>query len=330
MTATIRRPEPGRARPARSHKSRIRFSFMESLGFIESPAVVTRGWVPSETTPRFAPAHIKRGAHERTVADIEPLDTTRELFRRNVRWGLVATVSLLLGGALGVAGWLLQRPSELAEAAANSLRASASSLAHELEALEEVNATLTDPQVDSSAINAAALTVDSGSRELFTATAELPESDAGLRARAADAASKAIDAARLVSDAAAYRGAVIQILAAPRLETDPELIALDEAIRQIGAWRMSFDQVRSALPSGTMTNVSTQLDELSANLESIQSRYVDSLREDDRHSAEAVVLELAAQLQIIETVLNGSLEETQEAVSGLIEESLAGIDDLLG
>ena len=303
---------------------------MESLGFIESPAVVTRGWVPSETTPRFAPAHIKRGAHERTVADIEPLDTTRELFRRNVRWGLVATVSLLLGGALGVAGWLLQRPSELAEAAANSLRASASSLAHELEALEEVNATLTDPQVDSSAINAAALTVDSGSRELFTATAELPESDAGLRARAADAASKAIDAARLVSDAAAYRGAVIQILAAPRLETDPELIALDEAIRQIGAWRMSFDQVRSALPSGTMTNVSTQLDELSANLESIQSRYVDSLREDDRHSAEAVVLELAAQLQIIETVLNGSLEETQEAVSGLIEESLAGIDDLLG
>lgn len=330
MTATIRRPEPGGAHPTRSAKSRVRFSFMESLGFIESPAVVTRSWLPAESTPPYPPSQVKRGAHERTVADLEPIDTTGELLKRNVRWGLVTTVALLFGTVLGVAGWLLQRPSELAETATNSLRASAISLATELETLATVNATLTDQQADTSAINVTASSVDTGARELFNASAALPNSHAGMRRQAADVASRAIDAARLISDAAAYRAAVIQILAAPRLETDPELIALDEAVRQIGSWRLSFDQVRSALPSGTMTNVSTQLDVVSANLESIQNRYVDRLREDDRQGAEAVVLEFAAQLQVVETILNDSLAKTQENVSGLIEESLAGIDGLLG
>lgn len=304
---------------------------MESLGFIESPATVSRTWVPAEPTHmEVAPAPVKRGAHERTVADLDPIDTTRELFRRNIRWGLVTTVTLMLVGLVIVASWLWQRPAVMAEEAASDLAAAATGLTPELETLQDVTAELAAPDLDASAVSVAVLAVDSQARALFNASAVLPATQSGTRIEAADTATKALDAARLLSDAAAYGGAVIQILVAPRLETDPGLIALDDAVRQIGTWRLNFDQVRSALPEGTMPQVSAQLDLVSASLESIQSRYVDGLREDDRRAAEAALLELETRLDVAETLLASELTETQETVSGLIRESLSGIDRLLG
>lgn len=331
MTVTIRRPARGRARHRQARRTPVRYSFMESLGFIESPATVSRSWVPVEPIPaQEPPPPIKRGAHERTVADLDPIDTTRELFRRNVRWGLVVTVAGMLVGLVMVAAWLWQRPASLAEAAASDLAAAATSLTSELEALQEANATLARSELDASTISVAVNAVDSEARALFNVSAGLPDKEAGTRTEAADVATKALDASRLLSDAAAYRGAVIQILAAPGLETDPALIALDDAVRQIGTWRLSFDQVRSALPEGTMSKVSTELKTVSASLESIQNRYVDGLRQDNRHSAEAALLELSTRLEVAETLLASSLAETQETVSGLIEESLSGIDRLFG
>lgn len=332
MTATIRRPDPNQARQRRPRRARVRFSFMESLGFIESPTTVSRTWappypVPSQGTP-LAP--VKRGAHERTVADLDPIDTTSELLSRNVRWGVVATSTVVLLGLGVLAGWLWQRPSSLAEAAVSELTTSAADLAPKLESLQEATATLGASQIDTSAINLATLSVDAAARELFNASAALPASQSGPRTQAADIASRALDASRILSDATAYRAAAVQILAAPAFETNPELIALDEAVRQIGSWRLNFDQIRSALPEGTMSSISNQLHVISGNLESIQNRYIDGLREDDQRAAESALLELAVQLEVAETLLTRSLGETQESVAGLIEESLTGIDRLLG
>lgn len=331
MTATIRRSARDRARHRQPRRGTARFSFMESLGFIESPATVSRSWVPADPIPMEpAAAPVKRGAHERTVADLDPIDTTRELFRRDIRWGLVITVAMMLLGLVMVASWVWQRPAVMAEQAASDLAAAATTLTPELETLQEVNDSLTTPDLDASAVSVAALAVDARARALFNASAALPATQSLTRTEASDAATKALDASRLLSDASAYRGAVIQILVAPALETDPGLIALDDAVRQIGTWRLGFDQVRSALPVGTMPQVSTQLEVVSTGMESIQNRYVDGLREDDRRAAEAALLELEAQLEVAETLLASSLSETQATVTELIQESLAGIDRLLG
>ena len=333
MTATIRTPEPRHARATKNKPRRTRFASMESLGFIESPATVSTSWPAShQTTPISAADSAnrpKRGAHERTVADLEPTDTTELLVRSNLRWGLLTIMALLVGALTVGTIWLIQRPAVQADSAATAMQSAAQSLRPELISLSGIAGRLADQDLDSTAIAAQTRAVDARARELFNAAGALPTTSSGLRGAAADVATSALDASRLINDAAAYRATVIQILIPPPLETDPELVALDEAVRAFGAWQQSFNQVRSALPTGTMTRVSDQLALLAGNLESIQSRYVDALRDDDTAAARAVVRDLADQLAVAETALRTSVADVESRALDLIELGLAGIEGLL-
>lgn len=331
MTATIRRPDPEYARHRRTKMRRARFSSMESLGFIETPTTVTSQWVSQEARSELPPPPIKRGAHEKTVADIEPLDTTGELLRRDVRWGMVITLAVVVAGLTAAGVWLWHRPAAMAEAASSAVSVAAADLEPELEGLDRLNQQLLDSQMETSEVIARTLSVDGAARKLFDAASGLPtDSEQTARTVATDVATTALDASRLVSDAIAYRSAVIQILTPPDLEADPELIGLEDAVREIGTWRQTFEQVRLALPEGTMSDVSVQLGEIAASLESIQKRYVDGLGQDDRQAAEAAVLELEAQLDIAENLLNRSLRQVQEQADELIRDSFSGIRRLLG
>ena len=250
--------------------------------------------------------------------------------RKDIRWGLVTTMVVVIGGLAAAGIWLWQRPAAMAEAAVSDVTTAAAVLEPELVALADLNTTLTDTEIDNSAIAAQTLSVEGQARSLFDAAGALPVGASSTRAEATDAATSALDAARLVSDAAAYRSAVISILISPDLETDPELIGLDDAVRGFGEWQQNFNEVRSALPSETMRAVADQLEVIAADLESIQSAYIDGLREDDRLAAEAALEDLAARLETAEELLSESLEQVQEQVSALIEDSLTGVDRLLG
>lgn len=329
MTATIRRQDPEPQRQRRPGRKRARFSSMESLGFIESPTTVTRQWVEDPRTLKTPPQPLKRGAHEKTLADMAPLDTTGDLLRRNVRWGLVVVLGVILAGLTAAAIWLWHRPAAMAEAASSALTSAASDLAPELEGLDELNRQLLDSQIEPNEVIARTLTVDAGARDLFDAAAGLPEAEQATRDVASNVATMSLDASRLIADAIAYRSAVVQILAPPDLEPDPELVSLDDAIRGIGTWRQSFDQVRAALPEGIMPEVSDQLASIAGSLDSIQGQYVDALSDDDRQAAESAILELEAQLDIAATYLDRSLREVQDQSSQLIRDSLEGLDRLL-
>lgn len=334
MTATIRPPDPRQARRQPQRRKRVRFSSMEALGFIDAPTSVTNTWTtaPASTVAPKAdpqPRPRKRGAHERTLADVEPYDTTEYLIRKNFRWGLAVVMTLLVGTLIAAGIWLWQRPAALAETAVAEVTSAASALEPELAALADVNATIAEPEIDPAAVTSQANAVDNQARALFNAAGTLPDGSAEIRANAADAATAALDASRTIADAVAYRSAVINILVAPALETDPELIPLDEAVRSFGTWRLAFDQVRAALPTGTMSRVTSSLEVVSGDLESIQNRYIDALREDDAAAATTALSELTAQLSATEQLLWSSLEEAQSRADELITESTTSLSAIL-
>lgn len=307
---------------------------MEALGFIESPTTVSNTWSAAQPLARAQTAvearPIKRGAHERTVADLEPNDTTELLVRSNVRWGLVGVVVLILAGLVGAATWLWQRPIAQAESAVAELESAAADLQSDLTSLAESTPSLTVAQTDPADLATRARAVDDSARRLFNAAGALAASAGDMRSHAADAASSALDASRLLSDAIAYRSAVVQILVPPELETDPEIVALDDAVRAFGTWQQEFNRIRSALPTGTMSDVSSQLTLLAGDLESIQSRYVDGLREDDGEAAEAALKQVAGRLAGAESSLWTSLAEVELKADTLIETSISGLERLLG
>lgn len=337
MTATIQKPDPENQSGRHRRRRPVRFSSMESLGFIETPAMVSNTWwgqpsqAPNQTPSASSAARAgKLGAHERTLADLAPNDTTAELIRPRLRWGMMITLTAMVGGLTFLGLWLWQRPAALAEAAAADVAVAAAGLEPELVALDELSQTILAAEVDGAAISAASMAVDNQARALFNAAGTLPAAAGTTRSRAADVATAALDASRLISDSVAYRAAVIQILVPPDLETDPELVGLDQAVRDFGAWQQNFDQVRSALPTGTMSDVSDELELIAGRLEAIQGSYIDGLREDDRLAAKQAVDELDSQLTVAEEMLMASLEDIQAKARDLIEASLAGIDRLLG
>jgi len=323
MTATTKPPvEERRARPRP-----IRFSSMETLGFSNPSATWTDSPIHVPVTPN---AH--RGRHEapepeeKTVADWDPQDFGVRLTARNVRWSIVLVALVVLSGIGGVAYWLYQRPLAQAEASLTSLSAGAQSLRDALPTLESFASFLTTNQTaDSTDL----FEVDAAARALFDASGNLSGSGSELRSSAAAASTSALDAVRLAGGASSYRLAVTPILAAPELETDPDMIELDEAARDFGDWQLRFEDIRTALPEQTMTATTQQLDILSGDLAGILTRYMDALREDDQDAAIGVLDELAARLDVVQEEMVASLEEIQSRVAERTAETEAALSVVL-
>lgn len=325
MTATINPPDRGpetRRRPPR-------FSSLEILGFTDAEST----WYDSPIDAPAVPDHdtLFRGRHEAgpdPLAGWRPEEVGNRLSGSNVRWGLVVLAMLAVAAAAAFGYWLWQRPAAEAQASQEAVAAQAGSLEAVLASLGEVSGALIAEQsaVDSSALDS----VESEARALFDASGALPAAGNDVRSAASQAASATLDGIRLVRGAAAYRAAVTPVLTVPSLETDPELIALDEAARSFGVWQHDFDEVRTALPEGVLSEVTQDLDILSGDLAAVMGRYVDALRQDDQAAAQAVLLDLSNRLSQAGRSLDQSLETIQERVGNRLTEAENALERILG
>lgn len=311
-------------RPRLARRRPHRFALMEALGFYEQATT------PAPRAPAAAVA--TQPSQPPTQDPFEgwtPTSFGRELTSGRIRWTQVAGVIMMCAGIAGIAAWLYLRPTELAANAIADVRVKAAALQPSLEVLGEINERLT-PETLGSQATTALREVDRNARALFQAAGSLLEEQAPARAVAADAAEEAITAARILADTIAYRDALVPVLSAPPFETDPQLVELDAAAFAYGQWQAKFEAVRDSLPIGVVDEVSTSLGMVSAKLEPIQSRYLDSLRTDDALGAEAAILDLATSLDAVDIELHAAIARNQENVAARIADAIALIESLLG
>ncbi|MGH8946995.1 MAG: hypothetical protein ACRDVL_12715 [Acidimicrobiia bacterium] len=301
---------------------------MELLGFMDNPGVAG-SWSPT------AEPDVTAGRHTRStdlgrLADRAPTEVGTEFLKGNIRWSVLAALILIGAGIAALGAWVTQKPVLDTEAALAGVQSSAAELRPAVAELTSFNEGLAGIEVDTSSVNETLTRVDSLARQLFTASASLPQAEATSRGLATDASGDALDATKLLREAYAYRAALLPVLAAPSLVTDPELIELDEAVRQFGAWQARFDEVRTALPDEFMGKVTVELGSISTQLEVMLSDYVDALRAGDAAAAESVAESLQRRLSSAESILFAALGNVQTRVQRHIDGSLFAIDLLIG
>jgi hypothetical protein len=313
MTATIKPPDPEvKSRP-------IRFSSMESLGFSNPSSVWTDRRPDEEKIPKILEPN--------SVADWRPGEFEAQLEGGNFRWGVLLASLLVMIGIASGGIWLYLQPAAEAAASTEAVTEAATQLDSSLSALDNFNATLSGPGIESE--TSLLFVTDAAARALFEASGNLPPAEASTRSAAAAASSATLDGIRLAGDAHSYRLAVSPMLIAPELETDPNLIELDEAARAFGDWQLRFDNVRAALPDGVLPQLTEQLDVLSGDLTAILGDYVDALRQDDPAAAGDVVASLATRLEGVAEDLDSLMLETQGRVEQRISEAKTALRVLL-
>lgn len=316
---------------SQAKKSRLpRLFSMELLGFMDSPGVAGT-WSPiPEPSGNGAPGRHTPQEELARIADQAPTDVGSELFQGNIRWSVLAALVIIGAGIAALGAWVTQKPvSDRAEAIA-AVEGTAAELRLAVAEMTALNEGLAGAEVDTASVNEKLSRVDALARELFTASAALPQSDATIRARATDVSSEALDATKLLREAYAYRATVLPVLAPPVLETDPQLIEIDEAVRQFGAWQSRFDEVRTALPEAFMEKVTIELGSISGQLEAMLSDYVDALRSENASSAADAVDSLERRLSTAETTLFSALGDVQTRVQRHIDASKFALGLLVG
>lgn len=304
---------------------------MESLGFDNTSSVWTESPLIVQARTDSQPTSASVGRHEAEhdpIAEWQPQDFGRRLDGRDFRWSLLLLVFAVVATAGAFGYWIYQQPARQAEASAAVVAEEAAGLREALPDLVAFSSTLDDKASSSQPEDL--FTVDSAARALFDASAQLDQDDAESRSAAAAASGAALDGIRLAGDTRAYQNAVTPILVLPGLETDPSLIELDEAARSFGEWQLRYDEVRSALPDGVLTDVTEQLDIISADLATFLTRYLDALREDSQGDADAVLTELAGRLDGVSTQIGQSVATINERIATRVEEAQASLDELLG
>ena len=300
MTAT--RP---RARGRHSVRRPLRFSSLESLGFTDS---TTHVWSdpPSPPTP---PDPIE----PETLADWRPEEIGGRLVGSNVRWSVIVLLVATVAVMAGVGVWLYQRPAAEAEAAASGLITQASRVETALPALDRFNQDLLT--AENLTADTALVELEREVRTMFEASTALGESRAEVANAAAQAVDSALEGVRLAREAIAYRLAVLPILAAPPLETDPNRIELDEAARLFGDWQIIFDETLEALPEDLLSEITVRLNGISTELPSLLNQYMDALRGDDAAGAAAVLTDLGTRLAEVDASMKTALEGVQRQVT---------------
>ncbi|HIE21624.1 MAG TPA: hypothetical protein EYP73_03365 [Acidimicrobiia bacterium] len=305
---------------------------METLGFFDEPVAI-QTWSTPMSTPLVsavpAPSqHTAPTAGEDFLAGWDSTTVDSRLLKGRVRWGLAITLTLLVAGLSVLALWLYRQPQVAAAQGLLQTQEIAADLDARLSALEDLNRSLLGDDLDPTEATSVLLAVDESARDLFRSSAELTSAPSAIRSRAADAAGEALDAASQLGDLIAYQAAIAPFLAAPQLETDPTLISLEEAARLFGEWRAELDQVRAALPDGVLPEVATELTLVSAEMDTFQRQYLDSLRTGT--GATGALEALSRRLAEVEQSLEEALISGQAEVAARIERSRDDLEALLG
>jgi len=296
---------------------------METLGFFDSPS--TGGsWTTANTAAAVSSTTAVATPSDDPFTDWTPNDVGQKLVTNNIRWGLLIGMLLIAVGLAGAGYWIYQQPGQASQAAQDELTANAAILKPTLESVMATGLSTAE-----GGITKELRLINADARSLFNLSGALPESLSDERSIAAAIASQALEGSRLVNDANAYRSAVIPILAAPEFETDPALIALDDAAVSFGSWQARFKAVTAALPAGTMTALGEELTLTTEGLNGLQSEYLDALRSNDRGETAKVIEELVTRLERAEIVLETEFETMSERARLQFSGALEAIELLL-
>lgn len=343
MTAT-RLPGP---------KRRFNLSSMESLGFIDTPAVVESppgrpGDEPVPSARSLPPAAgtrlVGRGRHVAptgdpvrdlwdttvldapSITDWQPeLEVMRRLVGRDFRLGAwaVLLIMLLVGAGAGYVWMTWSRTSSQAVTA--SVEESVARLATSLEGLRSVADRLSAADASASLQDISApLEVEAAGRSLFAELALLP-ADHPDRAPLADAVESALESASLVREALAFRLALEPALALPELETVPELVEIEVAAGELIAWRSGYETVTGALPAGVADVTLQSAVSVASELASVQSDYLEALGRGDRAGAVQVLGVLRRRLQEVRRTLLADMVEIGFEATRRIDQASAGL-----
>lgn len=334
------------------HKSRSRlrsYSVLESLGFTETPITTysTPTGAPRPTAPS-RPSHTRLVSTTNTPAHtVEELWNTTELetasltdwapvaieprIEKRFRWPYLVSWVFIFAVVAGGGFWLWQNQGKQEANAAVEVQTAGVSLADTLAPLTAAADSLNAGAgpVDPAVLSSAASTDDAG-RALFSAAAGLPPSRSSTRAIASDSATLALEASGNLTRTGAYVAAVVPLLTAPTLTTDPELVDLATATTDFGGWRARYELMISTLPDGFMSTITDQLRTLDTDLEGIQTSYLDGLREDDQSAALSAVRELEGRLADIWISLEEQTEAMKTSILGQIQDALDTLVSLTG
>jgi hypothetical protein len=297
---------------------------MELLGFIDLPATsvtaASRGVVMAEASP----------PPDRDVFEgWAPREVGSELTRRRLAWGRILVV-VTLGTLLGWSAYNLAYPQpQVTPEARQAVMAASDDLSSHMPTLSEED--LISATLDAVSVNESLIVLDEDVRSLFEAASALPEGEA--KTLLVGAATTAGEARRLYSEAYSYRVTTIPSLAAPQLETDPSVTSAAEAASDFAAWVAGFEQVRQGLPDDLFPEVADGFDGFIAELEDIQTQYLDGLVDGDATAVSAAVVRIDEGLAALEELVVAALAEAQSQVDDLIagtQSALARAPELLG
>jgi hypothetical protein len=257
-------------------------------------------------------------------ANWTPSEVGQRLVKSNFRWGFMAGILMIAAGLTGFGFWVYQQPKIAADAAQEELIALAQSLEPAIGTLIASDLSIAETDMSRQLVS-----IDADARTLFDVAGALPSSLSGQRSLAANIAGQALEGSRILSNAWAYRSAVVPILENPGFETDPALIALDDAAAAFGLWQTRFQAVATALPSGVMDQLGDEIFLISGSLDTIQTGYLDALRTDDSEGVALVLYELETKLGNAGALLATEFDESSEAASVQFEKAAKAISLLL-
>jgi hypothetical protein len=316
---------------------------METLGFFDTPSTSSSGsrWLPPTpaaiTTTAQPTGHTVQDLWEstelsaETLVDWNPSSTNRSLHKRNLRWGVILMVALIVGGIAAGAYWTYQRSATAAVAATSELVERANDLDLALRQLQPLaNHLGTAESATGEDTSTLIIAVNQAARDLFSSSADLSPSEGSSRSIAADAASLALDATQRINDVTAYRLALLPNLTPPALETDSSLVDLTAAAQDFGDWRARLMDVREALPIGVATETTGQFDQLLGSLEGLQREYLDALRSETRFAAANLLADVEDDLVSINSLLDAEITESGIRAFAQIEDARAKLGLLVG
>lgn len=293
---------------------------MEVLGFTETPATVYEAKLTWVETQVEAPDQ-----KQEFFSSWRPSEMP--FLRKRIRWGTVATLTIVLV-VMGVAAfWIYQRPAIEAARAREEVAAAIGELRPAVTGLEEAAGALGTDDLDAAEATSRSLAVDTAVRRTYDAVARLGDAEAEARTRLIAVTGEVADAARRFNEALAVRSAVVPALEPPALPVD-EGSDPEEAASLFADWQARFESLREALPEATFPEVAQAMSALSANLPGHQRTYLDAIATGDAATAAGVVRRITIELEEIGSSLASSLAEARDQLTTKLADAGTQLEEL--
>lgn len=320
---------------------------MELLGFYDEPyqIAVERPRTPRRSSAVVRSGHRPSGATTASGRVSELWETTeisdsalewwkpqvigrRRLGGRRVRLSTLTAALATVVGLVFVGVSLLQRPGRVAEESRETLATDTVALIESLTLVEEVvrgigNADPPDLSVSTERV----LKAESAARELFTDAGEHSDQ---FRDTAVSAAGAVLDATRRTNQLLAYRLATERSLVVPPLPSSVSETDLPSATEAVAGWRAEIETAVADLAPDVLPHHHGALTEWLGTLDRWQTRYLDSIRQEDNGALGEALADLESQIGGLRRILLDELAEAGGELRSQLAEARKEAERLVG